>query len=111
MAKKVTGNCIPNPDCSAQFAKIAEQYKYLREGMKKSEETFTRGIEAVHKYLKEEFTAAIEKRINGLEQDLRETKKALSKINKKIFIATGGVAVLTFLIGLAVPFVIKLIGG
>lgn len=111
MAKVTNPKCIPNPECAAAFAAIAEQYKFLKERMENHEQSLTRGMESIRTYLKEEYNKAVETRINTLETTVETLKKRLDKVNKKILLATGALAAILFFIDRTLPFIMKIIGG
>lgn len=107
-----------NPECAAEFAAIATNYENLRDRFDRLEDTFAEGIESLRRYLKEEYAQSIEFRMSALtsrleaaEKQIGVMQKTLNDVSKKIVYATGGIAMLAFLIGLAVSLLPKLAGG
>ncbi len=105
-----------NPYCAAEFASIASNYENLAERMDRFEAKFDEGIESLRSYLKEEYAQSIDFRITALtarievtEKQITGMQKTLNDVSKKIIYATGGIAMMTFLVGLAVSLV-KLFG-
>lgn len=104
--------CPMNPYCAAEFASIASNYENLAERMDRFEAKFDEGFEGLRAYLKDEYAQSINFRISALTSRIEVTEKqiigmqkTLNEVSKKIIYATGGIAMLTFLIGLAVSLV------
>lgn len=101
--------CRFHHEHTAEFAAIAANYENLTDRMDRLEDSIEKSIESLRLYLKEEYAQAIEFRISALsarleasEKQISDMKKTLDGVSKKIVYATGGVAMLTFLLGLAI---------
>lgn len=110
--------CPMNPYCAAEFASIATNYQNLTERMDRLETKFDAGMESLRSYLKEEYAQSIDFRISALtarievtEKQIAGMQKTLNEVSKKIVYASGGIAVLSFLIGVAVSLLPRLLGG
>jgi hypothetical protein len=106
-----------NPYCAAEFASIASNYENLAERMDRFEAKFDEGIESLRSYLKEEYAQSIDFRISALtarievtEKQIAGMQKTLNEVSRKIVYASGGNAVLAFLLGLAVSLLPKILG-
>ena len=106
-----------NPYCAAEFASIAANYKNLEERMDRFEAKFDEGIESLRSYLKEEYAQSIDFRISALtarievtEKQIAGMQKTLNDVSKKIVYASGGIAVLAFISGLASSILPKILG-
>jgi chromosome segregation ATPase len=110
--------CSFHHEHTAEFAVIAKQYEYLRERMDAYEKSLTEGLASIRQYLKEDYAQAIENRISMLslrldaaERQITEMHKSIDALSKKIISAMGGIAVLTFLMGIAATLVAGFLGG
>ncbi len=110
--------CSFHHEYTAEFAVIAKQYEYLRERMDAYEKSLTEGLASIRQYLKEDYAQAIEGRISMLalrldaaERQISEMHKSIDALSKKIISAMGGIAVLTFLMGIAATLVAGFLGG
>jgi hypothetical protein len=103
--------CISVPECAAEFAVIGERMKNLEEKVGKNEESIVHEIKDLRTYLKNDYTDFIKVQIIHLQKGLETTQKQVAGMYKKMLIATGGVGAISFFIGLAVPLIIKVIGG
>ncbi len=112
-----TGSGV-SPECAAEFAAIAANYEHLRDRLDRLDTTIVAGLESLRAYLKDEYSQSIDHRISALasrleaaERKIASMQETLDGLSKKILYATGGIAMLTFLIGLAVSLLPKLLGG
>lgn len=106
-----------NPYCAAEFASIAANYENLAERMDRFEAKFDEGIESLRSYLKEEYAQSIDFRISALtarievtEKQITGMQKTLNDVSRKIVYASGGIAVLAFISGLASSILPKILG-
>jgi len=90
----------------------------LRERVEACEKSLTEGLASIRKYLREEYAQSIENRMSVLsmrldaaERQITEMHKSIDGLSKKIIAAMGGIAVLTFLMGIASTLLAGFLGG
>ena len=102
-----TPPCLMNPDCSAEFARIAANYGHLAERIDRLDTAMSASIDRLQRYLKEEYAESINFRVDALstrlataEEQVRAVRVTLTGLSRRAIYAAGGLAAIAFVLGL-----------